>query len=748
MDVKDTKTKIKTKMSVSTRTPGGAAPQAPAKGPPKPDLSWFCCICCARRPLPHASFSFLLTTCSHIVCSSCWKRRGNGECPKCGVKANTLNLSTTSKLPKQLEPYYKNPIDLIKQLLAVCEFQEQQKRQRLETRRVAWVLINRQRAQEDYEREYAECKQLMTTLNERKREVQILADGLRKRGIDPRKVISGGANAGSAGADGSASVQPSPRFSAPPTPFMQTPLAGHLPSTSTPAFPGGNSPSVEFVEPKKLPHTMRGSVTSKAVRRSPNVPPTPILTPRFAGDSLNRGNILPAKRQRVTTPVFTPVASHSQQHTMSQQQMRMQSARPVMQPGQPMIQTGRPVIQPGQQSVQSRGQPVLQFGQPMVQSGQPRGQFTPPVLQFARPVMQSTQHMGQSSRPMGQSAQHMGQSGRPMGQSAQHMGQSGRPMGQSAQHMGQSGQHMGQSGQHMGQSAQHMGKSGQPMGQSAQHMGQSGRPMGQSAQHMGQSGQHMGQSAQHMGQSGQPMGQSAQHMGQSGRPMGQSAQHMGQSGRPMGQSAQHMGQSGGPMMQYRQSTRQASEPMEHSGQQAGQPRRQSSQPVTPSGQSTRCAGQPIRQSGQPVRQSGQQQPAGHTDSFRIRAVPPSSSRQRIFPSPHSAQTMQPGRTISPANRHQLPGPSSTAAFPRAPPSGRITLKPSASTRAPRSASSHTLQPSPLRLPSTKPSPLLRAYSTTSHTLSPRQPVHTPPGMRLSAGGRGTGSGPRLTPMKS
>ena len=637
-------------MSVSTRTPGGAAPQALAKGPPKPDLSWFCCICCARRPIPHASFSFLLTTCSHIVCSSCWKRRGNGECPKCGVKANTLNLSTTSKLPKQLEPYYKNPIDLIKQLLAVCEFQEQQKRQRLETRRVAWVLINRQRAQEDYEREYAECKQLMKTLNERKREVQILADGLRKRGIDPRKVISGGASAGSAGTSGS--VQPSPRFSAPPTPFMQTPLAGHLPSTSTPAFPGVNSPSVEFVEPKKLPHTMRGSVTSKAVRRSPNVPPTSILTPRFAGDSLNRGNVLPAKRQRVTTPVFTPVASHSQQYTMSQQSARpvmqpsqpimqsarpvmqpgqpiMQSARPVMQPGQPMMQPGRPVIQPGrpvmqpgqpvlqagQQPVQSRGQPVLQFGQPMVQPGQPGGQFTPPVVQFGRPVMHSTQHVGQS-------------------------------------------------------------------------------------------------------------------------------------GRPMGQSTQHMGQSGPPMMQYRQSTRQASEPMEHSGQQAGQRMRQSSQPVTPSGQSTRRAGQPIRQPGQ------QQQPVGHVDSFRIRAVPPSSSRQRIFPSPHSAQTMQPSRTvpqpstISPANRHQLPGPSSTAAFPRAPPSGRITLKPSATTPAPRSASSHTLQPSPLRPPSTKPSPLLRAYSTTPHTLSSRQPVHTPPGMRLSAGGRGTGSGPRLTPMKS
>ena len=356
-------------------TPAGRRP-APCQAP-IPDLSWFCCICCARRPMPHASFSMLLTTCSHIVCSSCWNRRGNGECPKCEAKANTLNLSAAKELPKQLEPYYKTPIELIKNLLATCEFQEYQKRQMLERRKVAWVLINHQRAKEDFEKEYTECKQMLAALNERKRAVKHAANNLRKRGIDPVRFLSGKVNACVLRTIG---MSPSPSASAPSTPFLPTPLA-RPPFTSTPALPGANPPAVEFVEPKKLPHTMRGSVTSKAVRRSPSYPPTPVVKPPFT----NPGNVLPVKRPR---PASTPHLGL--QKTRGHQPM-MQLGQPTLQTGQPMQQSGHPVMQSGR-LLTPAGRPMMQLGHSM--------STRPPVMHAGRHIMnQSGQPILQPTQP-------------------------------------------------------------------------------------------------------------------------------------------------------------------------------------------------------------------------------------------------------------------------------------------------------------------------------------------------------------
>ena len=372
---------------MSASTPGRGSAPSQGRQAPIPDLSWFCCICCARRPMPHASFSMLLTTCSHIVCSSCWNRRGNGECPKCEAKANTLNLTTAKELPKQLEPYYKTPVELIKNLLTVCEFQEYQKRQMLERRKVAWVLINHQRAKEDFEKEYTECKQLLAALNERKRAVKHAANNLRKRGIDPVKLLSGKVHASVLQ---TISMSSSSSASAPSTPFLPTPLS-RPPSTSTPAVPGANPPAVEFVEPKKLPHTMRGSVTSKAVRRSPSYPPTPGTKPPFT----NSGSVLPAKRPRPgSTPHF------------GLQQVRGQ--RPMMQLGQPTLQTGQPIQQSGYSAMQSgrlltpASRPVMQLGHPMsnrppaMYSGNQAGR---PIIQPSRPRLQPGQQMMLSSMP-------------------------------------------------------------------------------------------------------------------------------------------------------------------------------------------------------------------------------------------------------------------------------------------------------------------------------------------------------------
>lgn len=567
--------------------------------------------------MAHASFSMLLTTCSHIVCSSCWNRRGNGECPKCEVKANTLNLSTAKELPKQLEPYYKNPVELIKRLLETCEFQEYQKRQTLERRRVAWVLINHQRAKEDFEKEYAECKQILTALNERKRAVKQLCESLRRQGIDPVQALRG--KVSDSVISSTIGVPPSPSVSAPSTPFFPTPLA-QPPSTSTPAYT--HPPAVEFVEPKKLPHTMRGSVTSKAVRRSPSNPPTPISRPQFTN---NIGNVLPVKRPRVTTPV-----SH-QQHV---QLMRGQQS------GQPMRHTGQPMRQ-SDQPMQQSGHPVMQSGQLMTLAGRP-------VIHLGQPARQSM--TGHSMIP-------------------------------------------------------------------------------------------------------------SQPLMQSGRISSQSGQPTMQSGRPMAQPAL-----------------QCVQPMMHSGP----PRIQSVQPIIPSRRPILQSGQLAMQLGQqqglrPASQPPQQQAIGRPGSVRVRAVPPSSVPQRIFPSPMSTRPSQstrtpsqPQRTISPSNRH-LGSSRVSAGIQQTPSSGsRISLKP-AFTSAPHSrAPVHPVSQIPQRSPRgractpTNPSPLLRAFSTTPQS-SPWQRGHSsqgsgspwkqgptpPPGLRLSAGAhRGSGRGPRLTPMRS
>lgn len=369
---------------------------APAKAP-VPDLSWFCCIVCSRRPMPHASFSMLLTTCSHIVCSSCWSGRGNGECPSCGMKANTLNLSTTKQLPKQLERYYKTPVDLAKRLLTICEFQEFQKRQTLERRKVAWVLINHQRAKEDFEKEYAECKELLTALNQKKRELILAAENLRRRGKDPVqmlrgkvpeeviKVISG--------------APPTPGASAPSTPFFPTPLS-RPPSTSTPAVAGAAPPTVEFVEPRKLPHTIRGSVTSKAVRRSPSNPQTPLLQPQFINTP---ASVLPAKRPRGDiTPVLQMDVSRVGQHARYSGHPSLQTGQPVRQSYQsvkqmnyPRTNSGQLLMPAGRPGLQSTLQPahpsLTQFSRPTMHSGQPRLQFGQPALNTSGPVLQPVQ---------------------------------------------------------------------------------------------------------------------------------------------------------------------------------------------------------------------------------------------------------------------------------------------------------------------------------------------------------------------
>ena len=377
---------------MATTSASGSAPmQAPT-----PDLSWFCCICCARRPMPHASFSMLLTTCSHIVCSSCWNGRGNGECPKCETKANTLNLSTLKQLPKQLEPYYKTPVELLKNLLAVCEIQERQKRQMLGRRKVAWVLINHKRAKEDYEKEYAECKQLWSVLNQRKRAIRQAADNLRRRGIDPVKLLTGKVDA--CVIKTITNTPTTPTASTPSTPFLPTPLA-RPPSTSTPAVPGTTPPNVEFVEPKKLPHTMRGSVTSKGVRRSPSNPPTPLLV-----QPQNPGSVLPAKKMRATaTPVHVMPPAYNPQLGQPMEQSPIQPGQTLRLSGHPAMQTGQPMRQLRQPTPQT-GYPIRQTGQTMIPAGRPIMQVGQPVNPMQQPTMQSQpiNRFGQSATQFGQ----------------------------------------------------------------------------------------------------------------------------------------------------------------------------------------------------------------------------------------------------------------------------------------------------------------------------------------------------------
>ena len=249
------------------------------------DLNWFCCIYCARRPLPNASYNYLLTSCSHILCSSCWERRGSGGCPKCGAKANALDLSANS-LPKELEPYFTSPAVLIRKMLKIYEFQEHQKGQMRLKREAVWTVIGIQRTKEDYEKEYAECKALQRKYLGLKREVKILQNLLYSRGIDSSQHII-------------PVHQMTPQATPHSSRYVHSPMV-IPPCTSTPALPaGGHLPTVEFVEPKRLPHTMRGSVTSKAARWSPSNRPKRVPT---------HLNVHPVKH------VFATTAKHTSLH--------------------------------------------------------------------------------------------------------------------------------------------------------------------------------------------------------------------------------------------------------------------------------------------------------------------------------------------------------------------------------------------------------------------------------------------------
>ena len=300
------------------------------------DLSWFCCICCARRPLPNASYNYLLTSCSHILCSSCWERRGSGGCPKCGAKANALDLSANS-LPKELEPYFTSPAVLIRKMLKIYEFQEHQKGQMRLKREEVWAAIGLQRAKEDYEKEYAECKALQRKHLALKREVKILESLLYSRGIDPSQH--------------SIPVhQMTPQATSHSSRFVHSPMV-FPPFTSTPALPaGGHLPTVEFVEPKRLPHTMRGSVTSKAARWSPNNRPKSVPTPHHLNvhPAANHVSVHQQKKDTVSssTKLYPPPSLDQHSHPfpilkslpMSRHQLNTVTSTGVRFPSHSLIQ--------------------------------------------------------------------------------------------------------------------------------------------------------------------------------------------------------------------------------------------------------------------------------------------------------------------------------------------------------------------------------------------------------------------------
>ena len=102
-------------------------------------LSWVCCYCSSQWPISVASFDMLLTTCQHIVRSSCWDTSCglSGECQCCRAHALPLNLMTTRPLPKQLFPYFKSPVELLTSILSDCRFQEHQRQQCLAQRKKA-----------------------------------------------------------------------------------------------------------------------------------------------------------------------------------------------------------------------------------------------------------------------------------------------------------------------------------------------------------------------------------------------------------------------------------------------------------------------------------------------------------------------------------------------------------------------------------------------------------------------------------
>ena len=410
---------------------------------PAPDLSWFCCVVCGRRPMPQASFSLLLTTCSHIVCSSCWDATPRPPadpagrcCPSCGAQANTLNLSAArSSWPKQLVPYFKSPVELLSELLSVARFQEHQKKQSLSRRKVGWVLINHGRAKEDYDKEYAECKALQARLQAQRRSLKEFVERVRARGVDPLPDLCAkfgeGAIRALLGSSGSSS-----NSGPPATPFFTTPQVGLPLTASTPATNHPtSSQEVEFTKPKKLPHTMRGCVTSLTVRRSPSNPPTP--TSQLLPSSASFPPSFPAKRQRVvssssSTPALGPEPVQLRQRQLSgqpaqpmevdTQQMCSKMARPVQRSGhaaghsaagvQPGVRAIGPAVisthQP--QAVYFPQQPpsatVRQFGHTQVQHGRPTPQTRhhPTPQSIHQPSIPRYSHTAvpHSSRPPGQ----------------------------------------------------------------------------------------------------------------------------------------------------------------------------------------------------------------------------------------------------------------------------------------------------------------------------------------------------------
>ena len=437
-----------------------------------PDFSWFCCFCCSRRPMPRSSFSLLLTTCSHILCTSCWSSSASpGHCPACQTRTNTLTLS--SAWPKQLEPYLKNPVESLAGILKTSQFQEHQKKQSLARRKVAWLFINQERAKQDYDREYRECKEIQLKLNGVKKSLRQTVAVLRSRGIDPlpelcerfgrdlMKELLGGGGASTSN-------------TAPSTPFLTTPQQTRTPGLNT------SQQGVEFDEPKKLPHKMRGSVTSLTVRRSPSNPPTPLG--QLRPNSTVPGNFQ-AKQPRMTS---TPVLCGNQQPLVG----RDQSAGPQpmeigtshetatnvgchnQQSGRPVGHTATPAGVRLNMVPMSSGPPTVQMQPQMVHRSQQQlsiGQYHQPQLHVGRPVPQSAQPIPQSSYPITQSGRPLSQFSRPVQQPVQHILQSGRPIQQPSY----------PTPQPVLQSAQPIAQFSHPYPQAGQPIHQTGHPTSQ-----------------------------------------------------------------------------------------------------------------------------------------------------------------------------------------------------------------------------------------------------------------------------
>lgn len=215
---------------------------------------------------------------------------------------------------------------------------------------------------------------------------------------------------------------------------------------------------MEFAEPKKLPHTMRGSVTSLTVRRSPSNPPTPMSqlvrqtsTPGFMATGPQQ-SINPQAMDTGTyqgqPPILTANSIHQHSSNPSERMCTPVGSGSLVRP--PMIQAGRPNFQ--------TGRPFQQHAQP--QCTQSKSISQQPVLQYVRP---SPRH---ATQPVLQSAQRIPQSGQHSSHHIQHPGQT----------VLQSGRPTQQSGQQTFQTVQPTPQYGLPAKQLGQPAFQSGRP--------------------------------------------------------------------------------------------------------------------------------------------------------------------------------------------------------------------------------------------------------------------------------